>query len=119
MPAVSNPTKPLGRVNVPRREKDGSCKVEVCFQPSPELILKHYVKGGEGISTAFLGLDASFSMNTMYGRGGTVFMPLPNYVQAVARKIGSLLCDISKDGRTSAAYWAVNFPGDRTEWIGE
>jgi hypothetical protein len=121
MPAVQNPTKPLGKVNIPKegKQKDGSHKVEVCFQPSPELIMNHYARGGEGMSAAFLGLDASFSMTTMYGRGGTIFMPIPNYVQAVARKLGAVLCDVSKTGKTGACYWAVNFPGDRTEWIGE
>lgn len=113
MPKVERPTKPLATVNVYERQKDGSCEIEVCFLPDPDVLV------GEGNSKAFLGLDASASMAEMYGKGGSAFMVKPNYVEAVARKLGATLSGVSKTGKVGAAYWAVNFPGDKTEWIGE
>lgn len=113
MPKVAHPTKPLATVNVYKRQKDGSVEIEVCFLPDPNILV------GEGNSKAFLALDASASMMEMYGMGGSVFMPKPNYAEAVAKKLGALLSGVSKTGKVGACYWAVNFQGDKTEWIGE
>lgn len=113
MPKITRPTKPLAAVNIYEKQKDGSCEIEVCFLPDPDVLV------GEGNSKAFLGLDASASMAEMYGKGGSAFMPKPNFVEAVARKLGAILSSIAKTGKVGAAYWAVNFPGDRTEWIGD
>ena len=113
MPKITRPTKPLGTVNIYEKQQDGSFEIEVCFLPDPDVLVP------EGESKAFLALDASASMAETYGKGGSVFMPKPNFVEAVARKIGAVLCSVSKNGKVGAAYWAVNFPGDRTEWIGE
>ena len=110
---VARPRKPLATVRVVERQKDGSCEVEVCFLLNPDVLV------AEGRSKAFLGLDASASMAEMYGRGGSLFTPKPNYVEAVARKLGAVLSNVSKNGKVGAAYWAVNSPGDGTEWIGE
>jgi len=113
MPKVARPTKPLAVVNVYGKQTNGACEVEVCFLPDPDIIV------GEGNSKAFLALDASASMKPMYGDPGPFPGLRPNYVQAVARKIGSILCSVSKTGTVGAAYWALHFPGDRTEWVGE
>lgn len=119
MPALSKTAEGLAKVNIYEKQKDGSCEVEVCFSPVPEVILAAAGVDSGGKSKAFLALDASFSIAEMYGKGGTVFMPKPNHVQAVGRKLGAILCDATTSGKVAAAYWAVNFPGDRTEWIGE
>lgn len=111
MPKIANPTKPLADVNV-LPQNDGSSEIVVCFMPDIDLLV------GEGNSNAFLALDASASMKKMYGYGGP-FGGDPNYVQAVARKLGSMLTSVAKTGRVSGIYWAVNQDGTRTERIGE
>ncbi len=111
MPKISKPNRPLADVNV-LPCKDGSHEVVVCFMPDPDVLV------GEGNSKAFLALDASASLKTMYG-GATVFDTAPNYVQAVARKMGEILTSVTKNGKVSALYWAVSPDGSKTEMIGE
>jgi len=104
-------TRPLADVNV-FLQGDGSNEIVVHFMPDDPTILVP-----EG-SKAFLALDASRSLKQMYGAGG-VFEVAPNYVQAVARKIGDLLTLVTKSGKVSAIYWAVSPDGSKTEEIGE
>lgn len=111
MPKLARPTRPLADVNLLPRQ-DGSHEVVVCFMPDPDLLV------GEGESRSFLALDASTSLKRMYGFGGP-FGGDPNYVQAVARKLGATLCAVSKTGKSSAVYWAVGTDGSRLEEIGE
>lgn len=111
MPKISKPNRPLADVNVLPR-KDGSHEVVICFMPDPDVLV------GEGNSKAFLALDASASLKAMYG-GVTVFDTAPNYVQAVARKMGEILTSVTKNGKVSALYWAVSPDGSKTEMIGE
>lgn len=110
MPRIARPVKPLADVNV-LPQKDGSNEIVVCFMPDPDTLV------GEGESRAVLALDASKSMKEMFGGG--VFMPKANYVQAVARKIGEILCTIARSGKVGMMYWALGPGGAETEQIGE
>jgi hypothetical protein len=109
--AKVKPTKPLADVNV-LPQKDGSNVVVACFMPDPEILV------GEGESRAVLALDASRSIREMFGIGG-VFDPEPNYVELVARKLGAILCGVTRSGKVSMLYWAVGVGGANTEEIGE
>lgn len=111
MPRIARPVKPLADVNV-LPQKDGSNEIVACFMPDPDTLV------GEGESRAVLALDASKSIKEMFG-GGSVFMPKPNFVQAVARKIGEILCNIARSGKVSIMYWALGPGGSETEQIGE
>lgn len=111
MPKIARPNRPLADVNV-LPQKDGSHKVVVCFMPDPDMIF------GEGETRAFLALDASLSMKKMFG-GNSLFGGDPNYVEAVARKIGGILTSITRSGKVSAIYWAVSPDGGKIEEIGE
>lgn len=115
MPSISRPNKPLAKVNIYDAQKDGSRDVEVCFLPDPGVLV------GEGNSKAVLGLDASRSMKKMYGGNQGPFDTggAPNYVQGVARKLGDILCNVSKTGKVTGFYWAMNPPGDATQIFGE
>ena len=86
--------------------RDGSHEVVVCFMPDPVLLF------GEGNSRAFLALDASASLRKMYGFGGP-FGGDPNYMQAVARKLGATLTSITRSGKVAALYWAVSPDGSK------
>ncbi|MCC9608606.1 hypothetical protein LOC68_09425 [Blastopirellula sp. JC732] len=110
MPKVKSPNKPLATVNV-FPQSDGSIDVEACFMPDPDLL------AGEGSSRAVLALDASRSIKAAYGDSGPFGGGSPNYVQAVARKIGEILSDTTKDGKVSMMYWAMGL-GEETEVIG-
>src|SRR5688572_10808093 len=110
MPKVSRPTRPLADVNV-LRQPDGSHEIKVCFMPDPDILV------GEGESKAILALDASRSLMKMYGFGGP-FGGDPNYVQAVARKLGAILCAAAKSGKSAGLYWAMG-DGSKVEDIGE
>ena len=111
MPKITHPTRPLADVNV-LPQRDGSHEVVVCFMPDPVLLF------GEGNSRAFLALDASASLRKMYGFGGP-FGGDPNYMQAVARKLGATLTSITRSGKVAALYWAVSPDGSKVEPIGE
>ncbi len=110
MPKIAHPSKPLADVNV-IQQADGSHEIVVCFMPDPELMI------GEGHSHAFLALDASLSLKKMYGYGGP-FGGDPNHMQAVARKLASMLCDMTHSGHVTGLYWAVSPDGSATETIG-
>lgn len=113
MPKVSRPNPPLADVNVLIKQ-DGSTEVVACFMPDPDIIV------GEGESRAFIALDGSSSMKEMYGHGISALFPGgPNFVEMVARKLGSILCPLTKAGKASGFYWAVNLDGDKLEEIGE
>jgi len=110
MPQVRSPNKPLAKVNV-FSQSDGSNEVEVCFMPDPITL------AGEGVSSAVLALDASRSIRSAYGQSGPFGDTSPNFVQAVARKIGEILTDVTKDGTVSMHYWAMG-QGEGMEDIG-
>lgn len=111
MAKLSRPNHPLADVNV-LRQQDGSYEIVACFMPDPDLVV------GEGNSKGFLALDASLSLREMYGVSGP-FMSKPNWVQAVARKIGAILCGTTRSGKVSGLYWAVSPEGDRVEGLGD
>jgi len=111
MAKISRPVRPLADVNV-LPQKNGTSEVVVCFMPDPDIIV------GEGNSRAFIALDASTSLRKMYGFGGP-FGGDPNYVEAVARKLGSILTSVTKSGKVSGIYWAVSPDGSKIEEIGE
>lgn len=110
MPKIAKPNRPLADVNV-LPQPNGSHEIIVCFMPDPDVLV------GEGNSKAFLALDASVSLKAMYG-GNTVFDTSPNYVQAVARKLGAVLTSVTKTGTVSGLYWAVSPAGNKVEEIG-
>lgn len=112
MSKITRPTRPLADVNV-RTHRDGSHEVVVCFMPDPDLLF-----GGEANSRAFLALDASASLKKMYGYGGP-FGGDPNYMQAVARKLGATLAAVTRSGKVFATYWAVSPDGGKVEPLGE
>lgn len=111
MARIARPNKPLADVNV-LPQKDGSHEVVVCFMPDPDILV------GEGESRTVLALDASRSIKPMFGGGG-VFDPKPNYAQAVARKIGEILCNVSRNGKVAMMYWALGAGGAGIEPMGE
>ncbi len=111
MSKVVNPVKPLADVNVIKKN-DGNYHVVVCFMPDPDLVF------GEGETKAFLALDGSASLKKMYGGGVGFFGGEPNYVEAVAQKIGSILTSVSRSGKVKGLYWAVTPEGNGIEEIG-
>jgi hypothetical protein len=111
MAKIARPNKPLADVNVPSPNKNGSNEVVVCFMPDPDVLW------GEANSKAVLAIDASRSMKKMFGNVGP-FGGDPNYVELVSRKIGEILCGITKDQTTSMLYWALGAGGGEAEEIG-
>ncbi len=111
MPKITYPVRPLSDVNVLSVPGD-YYEVITCFMPDPVAIV------GEGNSKAILALDASASLRSEYGFGGA-FGGNPNFVELVARKIGTLLSEVTKTGTTEAIYWAVGHDGSYIEKIGE
>lgn len=111
MARIARPNRPLADVNL-LPQKDGSHEVVVCFMPDVESLV------GEGDSRAVLALDASRSIKDQFGVGG-VFDTKPNYVQGVARKLGEILCGVTRSGKVSMLYWAMGPGGAETEEIGE
>ena len=112
MTKIARPIKPLADVNVLDAQPDGSREVVVCFMPDPDVLV------GEGESRAVLALDASRSIKTMFGVG-SVFGGEPNYVELVARKLGEILCGVTRAGKVSMLYWAIAAGGDQIELIGD
>ena len=113
MAKIARPNKPLADVNVPAPNKSSSNKVVVCFLPDPDMLV------GEGKSNAVLAMDASKSMGEMFGKTMEPWgKDKPNYVEMVAQKVGSMLCDITKDGKASAIYWALGPGGEQQQEIG-
>ncbi|MCI0699833.1 MAG: hypothetical protein L0241_01940 [Planctomycetia bacterium] len=111
MARIARPNRPLADVNL-LPQKDGSHEVVVCFMPDVESLV------GEGDSRAVLALDASRSIKDQFGVGG-VFDTKPNYVQGVARKLGEILCGVTRSGKVSMLYWAMGPGGAETEEVGE
>lgn len=111
MPKLTRPTRPLADVNI-LPQSDGSHEIIAGFMPDPDLIF------GEGETRAFLALDASLSLKKMYGFGDP-FGGDPNYVQSVARKLGTILAAITRSGSAQALYWAVSHDGSKTEVISD
>ena len=111
MPKIARPTKPLADVNV-LPEKDGSNEIVVCFMPDPDLLIP------EGQSRAVLALDGSRSIKKMFGLGGP-FGGDPNFVELVSRKLGEILCGITRPPKVSMLYWATGAGGAEIEDIGE
>ena len=46
------------------------------------------------------------------------FVSEPNYVEAVARKLGQILCAVTKSGKVNGVYWAVSHDGSKIEDFG-
>jgi hypothetical protein len=111
MAKIARPNKPLADVNVPTPDKNASNEVVVCFMPDPDVLW------GEAESRAVLALDASRSIKKMFGIAGP-FGGDPNYVEMVSRKVGEILCGITKDQTVSMLYWALGAGGEETEEIG-
>ena len=111
MPRIARPNRPLADVNL-LPQTNGNYEVVVCFMPDVESLV------GEGDSRAVLALDASRSIKDQFGIGG-VFDTKPNYVQGVARKLGEILCGVTRNGKVSLVYWAMGPGGAETEEIGE
>ena len=111
MGRIARPNRPLADVNL-LPQKDGSHEVVVCFMPDVESLV------GEGDSRAVLALDASRSIKDQFGIGG-VFDTKPNYVQGVARKLGEVLCGVTRNGKVNMLYWAMGPGGAETEEIGD
>ena len=114
MAKIDRPMRPLADVNV-LPQSDGSHEVVVCFMPDPDIVVPG---GGEAESRAVLALDASRSIKNMFGFGGP-FGGDPNYVEMVARKLGEILCGVTRSGKVSMLYWALGPGGGETEEIGE
>jgi hypothetical protein len=112
MAKITRPNKPLADVNV-LPQKDGSNEIVACFMPDPDIVC-----GGEGESRAIIALDASKSIKNMFGFGGA-FGGNPNFVEMVARKLGGILCDITKNRKASMMYWALGPGGDQIKQVGE
>lgn len=112
MAKIARPNRPLADVNV-IPQKDGSAEVIVCFMPDPDILL-----GEKKEARAVLALDASRSIKKMFGLGGP-FGGDPNYVELVARKLGDILCNVSRPSKVSMLYWAVGAGGDQIQPIGE
>ena len=112
MAKVARPNKPLADVNVPTPNKSASNEVVVCFMPDPDILW------GEAESRAVLALDASRSIKKMFGIAGP-FGGDPNYVEMVSRKVGEILCGVTKNQKVSMLYWALGAGGEETEEIGE
>ena len=65
-------------------------------------------------SRTILALDASVGMKPIFGRC-SLFNKQPNDVERVARKLGGLLCDATRDQKVSMIYWAVGYNGGLEE----
>ncbi len=109
MSKLSRPNRPLADVNV-LPQSDGNYEVVACFMPDIDVLV------GEGESRTVLALDASRSIKTMYGGGA--FGGGANYVQAVARKLGAILSEVSRSGQVAITYWAMG-GGEEIEIVGE
>ncbi len=107
MPHIARPTRPLADVNV-IPQKDGRIEVVACFMPQAPL--------GER-AEAVLAIDGSFSMRKMFGRKDPFFNE-PNYVEAVARKVGDILTGYTGSGQVSMSFWAVGPGGSQVQPIG-
>jgi hypothetical protein len=111
---IKNPVKPLADVNVINPNKNADNEIVVCFLPDKQTIWGD----PEADAQAVLALDASKSIYKMFGFGGP-FGGDPNYVELVARKLGEILCDVTKKGDVSMLYWALGPGGEQLEPIGE
>ncbi|MFO7976755.1 MAG: VWA domain-containing protein [Planctomycetota bacterium] len=112
MAKIARPNKPLADVNVPMPNRSASNEVVVCFMPDPDVLW------GEAESRAVLALDASRSIKKMFGIAGP-FGGDPNYVEIVSRKVGEILCGVTKNQKVSMLYWAIGAGGEEIEEIGE
>jgi len=109
MAKIKSPTKPLADVNV-LPQPDGQNKVVVCVMPDPSDL------AGEQESRAAIGIDASLSIKEWFGTPGP-FGSGTNYIEPVARKLGEMLCGVTRDGKCRQFYWALGM-GDEIEEIG-
>ena len=109
MAKIKSPTKPLADVNV-LPQPDGQNKIVVCVMPDPNDL------AGEQESRAAIGIDASLSIKEWFGTPGP-FGSGTNYMEPVARKLGQMLCGVTRDGRCKLFYWALGM-GDEIEEIG-
>lgn len=114
MTKISHTEMPQVRVNIVKME-NGSIMVEVFMIPE-----SHRLISGGGQTKAFLSLQATCGTRCLYGADlPPIFGPWPSDMEAAARILGEILARLTTTQNASAAYWAVNYPGDKTEWIGE
>ncbi len=72
-----------------------------------------------------LALDASSSMQKMYGISGIVddvfgsASNLPNVVEPITKKMVAYLANFSSNGKVNLIYWACNPDGSQVEEVGE
>jgi len=114
MPKITRPTKPLADVSLPNPDKNADNEVVICFQPDRNTIWGN----PEANANAVLALDASRSIKRMFGTTGVFGGGEPNYVEMVSRKVGEILCDVTKKGDVSMLYWALGPGGENLEDIG-
>lgn len=109
MAQLAHPSDPFGEVNVFRNKTTGGLSVKATILVVPPV---------ENASTG-LAIDASASMQPMYGAGTKVFgMAKPNVVEPVARTMSGFLANFSSDGKCSNIYWACSPDGSAIEEIG-
>ena len=108
MTRVASLTPPFADVNVIKQE-DGSVEVVVCFVPDPDKI------AGENETRAALAIDASRSIKDWFGTPG--MFGKPDLISPVIKKLGNILCGITKKEDLSVFYWALG-KGDDVEDLG-
>lgn len=114
MPTIKRPTKPLADVTLPNPDKNADNEVVICFLPDRNVIWGN----PEANANAVLALDASRSIKKMFGTTGVFGGGEPNYVEIVSRKVGEILCDVTKKGDVSILYWALGPGGEKLENLG-
>ena len=114
MAQIPNPDKIFGEVNT-YAQPDGTIQIVATILNKPTI---------EGAQTG-LALDASVSMQSMYGASSAVnpifakASSAINHVEPVARTMIDTLADISCNGSTRLIYWAVSTDGSQIEDIGD
>ena len=108
MAQLSHPVEPFGEVNVFKSPNGLSIKATILMVPNDV----------ENAHTG-LAIDASASMQPMYGVGNVLFgRAKPNVVEPVARTMSGFLAGFSSDGKCSSIYWACSPDGAAIEEIG-
>ena len=109
MAKVKSPTRPLADVNVLPQDRNKN-KIVVCVMPDPQDLV------GERESRASIGIDASLSIKKWFGTPGP-FVSDPNRMESVVRKLGEVLCGVTRKEEVQLFYWALG-TGEETEDIG-
>lgn len=112
MAQLSRPKDPFGEVNVYKKQ-DKSLEITATILKVPDI---------EG-AVAGIALDASASMNKMYGITGLsdIFQKAagnPNVVAPVVKTMTNYLGNFSSQGKATLIYWACGPDGSKIEEIG-